>query len=433
MTNKVSYIIQLKDRFSRVGEKVERQFRNIEKAAKKSEDRLKQFQKRGEAIRNMAGKMAIAGGAMTAAITLPFASFVRNATQLAADAQEASAKFDQIFDQNTAKAREVAKDYADAFGVARSTATQMMADTGSILSGFGFVDEQTLKLSKNISVLGADLAAFNNLEGGAADAAMRLTKALSGETEGLKALGIVVRQDDKAFKDRVKATMVANKLTLQQARALVIYNEALKQSQDSIGATQREWDSYNSVVKRANERTKAVAEQYGTLLIPLMTELRAAQVKVLGVFADMSPESKKMALALAGVVAIGGPLLALFAGIAAAITVISAPALAITAAIFGISAAIAALIIKWDSIVAKFKAAPQALLNFFQGGDEGRGNVDRRGRAIPSAPVTPNGTVSGEILVSATGGAAVQSTSMSNQGTGLNVGMNMAGRRRGRR
>ena len=436
MSNKVSYIIQLKDKFGRVAEKFQRQFVQIEQAAKSANARLLAFQKTAG---RMGRKMAGTGAVMTAAVTAPFVVAANRLTTMAADAEEGQAKFNAVFDSISDKANQAASAYASSFGVAQSTARDMLSGTGDLLSGFGFDDQAALDISTRVAELGADLAAFQNLEGGAADASDRITKALLGETESAKALGIVIRQNTAEFRAQVKAAARANGISEQQAKSLVILAEVERQSANAIGATSREWLGYTSVSKRANQRTKEAAESFGRVLIPVMQKLREAQERVADWLFKLSPATKKWVVGLAALAAILGPLLVIVGGIAIAFSLVTLPILLISAAITGVIALVGLLVVKWDSFVNGIKSAATSVRDFFGvlGGDDNSDKFDRRGRrrSAPTAPVSGGGSLAGEIVVSATGGATVESTSLSTQGAGLDIGMNMGGRgtRRGRR
>src|SRR5690554_1029718 len=120
--------------------------------------------------------------------------FALDAKNLARDADEIRSKFDQVFISIKEGANEIADSFSKNFGLAGSTARDLLSQTGDLLIGFGFTEQQALDLSLQINELAQDLTSFTNFEGGAKDASLSLTKALLGETESAKKLGIVIRQ-----------------------------------------------------------------------------------------------------------------------------------------------------------------------------------------------------------------------------------------------
>ena len=220
----------------------------------------------------------LALGAVIAGTT----KFLKDSEQAASDAIEVYSKFDTVFESIADSANRVADDISESFGIAGSTARELLSATGDILVGFGFTEEAALSLAKETTELAADLASFTNFEGGAARASAALTKALVGEAESVKALGIVIRQDTKEYKDRL-ATIVKNqKVTLLQAKAIAALQIATEQSGKAIGDVSRTWDSAANVQKRLTEQTKALQEAVGAGLIPTVTAIR----KKLGEWAE---------------------------------------------------------------------------------------------------------------------------------------------------
>ena len=94
------------------------------------------------------------------------------------------------------KAEDTAKTFRQSFGLSRKAAKQLLGDTGDLLVGFGFTEDAALDLSKKVNELAVDLASFTNFSGGAEGASLALTKALLGERESIKSLGIAITEAD---------------------------------------------------------------------------------------------------------------------------------------------------------------------------------------------------------------------------------------------
>ena len=112
-----------------------------------------------------------------------------------------------------------AKSLADNYGLADSTAKKLLSTTGDLLTGFGFSQSAALDLSEQVNSLAADLASFTNFEGGAEGAGMALTKAMLGETESAKSLGIVINQNNERYKELIRYYVDVEGKTEQQAKA----------------------------------------------------------------------------------------------------------------------------------------------------------------------------------------------------------------------
>lgn len=157
----------------------------------------------------------------------------------ASDAAETRGKFEVVFRAVRSESAAAAKDLQENFGLSRKSAQQLLSDTGDLLSGFGFTGAAALDLSTKVNKLAVDLASFTNFSGGAKGASEALTKALLGERESVKALGIAILEKDVIAK---VAEMTARGVTFEterQAKAYATLELALTQSANAEGDFER--------------------------------------------------------------------------------------------------------------------------------------------------------------------------------------------------
>lgn len=442
MANKVTYLIQLKDKFSAVGSKFSRQFRDVEQSADRANQKLKEFEARNERLRALSGKMARAGAVMSAAITAPVVMMGRSMIKAASDAEETQNKFNEVFKGINAEANTAAKSLASGYQLAGSTSQELLSNTGDLLVGMGLTRKQALGLSQDVVRLSADVASFKNVQGGTARAANALTKALLGEREMLKETFkvAILEEDVKARAAIIKRK--DRKLTEQQAKIMATLALVTERNTDAIGDLARTSDAYANVSRANAEATKELSENFGTLLLPFATKLQGVLAKVVGGLNNLSPAMKNTILIVGGLLAIGGPLLLLLSGIAIAFTVISTPVLLVSAAILGVIAAVTALALYWDDITstmtaqwAKFKDSLgiSLIANSLKALSNPAGFITEKlgFGGSPDTPTTPvngaNNTLNGQITVSAEKGSKVERTKLEGRGPMMNVGMNMAG------
>lgn len=334
----------------------------------KTEGITKNMKKMAQGIRNT-------GAIMTAAATVPIALLGKAMVDAASDAQESGAKFRVVFKDVGKQAETTADKLAHDFDIADSTARELLGSTGDLATGFGFTAEQALSLADRTNRLAGDLAAFQNIEGGAAEAGFKLTKGILGETENLKTLGIVVQQGSKAFKKRVKELMALKGLTEQQAKTETILEQAYTQSKNAIGAYARESKEYASQARALTENTKSLRESFGKILLPILNKLTTGLNRLVKALTRMPRWVKIIILAIGAFIAIIGPVLLIFGqlGLAvmgimplmtgfAAVTGITAGALLIIAAkILLVAAAIGLLFLIGEDIWVWFKGGSSAL------------------------------------------------------------------------
>ena len=143
------------------------------------------------------------GKKLSFGVTLPVVGIGAAFIKAASDAEETSSKFATVFQDVRKESELVAKDLSRNFGLSNDASKELLSATGDLLTGFKFSGEQALDLSEKVNKLAIDLASFTNLTGGAEQASKALTKALLGERESIKTLGIAILEED--VKAKVKA------------------------------------------------------------------------------------------------------------------------------------------------------------------------------------------------------------------------------------
>ena len=314
-------------------------------------------------------KMALVGTAAFAAIGVG----VWKSTQSAVAAEEIFNKFNTVFDDIGDSAEKVAKDLRDNWGLAESTAKELLSSTGDLLSGFGFTGEAALGLSEKTQKLAIDLASFTNLEGGATRASGILTKAMLGEKDSLVALGIKILDSD------VKARLLADgkdKLTglaLRQAKAEITLQLAMEQSGKAIGDYERTSESAANRQRLLAERTKELSETAGAVFIPILQMVIDKIIPVIEKIRDWIAENPKLAknitiaaLAISGLLAVVGLLGMALPAIITGFTLLFSPVALIIIIITGLIAIGVLLYKNWDTIVKHAKMIWEAITIIFK-------------------------------------------------------------------
>jgi len=254
-------------------QKLEKEIKDTGNASKKTQKQM--FTMEG-ALKALGAGAVIAGAALTRA----FIDFSRESAQAASDAEEIEGKFNVVFGNISDDANAAASTIADEFDLAASTVNKLLGDTGDILTGLGFDQKTALDLSEQVGTLALDLASFTNFAGGAEGASAALTKALLGEAESVKALGIVIRQDTVEYKELVSSIMEVNGVGLVQAKALAALQIATEQSKNAIGDYQRTIESTANVTRRLEETQKSLKEAFGVALNEGLTPFRSVLAEI---------------------------------------------------------------------------------------------------------------------------------------------------------
>jgi len=273
----------------------------------------KQFQsalrKSTKSMQRFGNKMQNFGDMMTRNVTLPVIGLGAAAVKLASDFEETQSKFNTVFRDIREQANLTAKNLADDFGLSSRASMQLLSDTGDLLTGFGFTQQEALLLSNQVNELAVDLASFTNFAGGAEGASLALTKALLGERESIKQLGIAITEADlKRFAE--DQGLVFKELD-RVAKANLTYQLALQQSQNAVGDFARTSESFANQLRQLKGELEDVAIELGVELLPIAKSLVSGLRDLTKFTSQFTDEQKRGALQLAGYAAALGPIVSI--------------------------------------------------------------------------------------------------------------------------
>ncbi len=222
-------------------------------------------------------------------------SFAGSAVKEFSRLEEANNKFVNVFRDIPSAADEVSSSLAKMFDLSEQSVKEMLSGTGDLLTGFGFTQKGALDLAKAASTLGVDLASYQNYAGGAKGATEAITKAMLGETESMKALGVVIKKDSDEYKSLVSAFQGGGlsesdfakvfgaeggaeykaaieqfrnikNLTEQQASATAVLAIAHRQSINAIGDYNRPGETFAQTQMKMAQNTEKAMASIGTFL-----------------------------------------------------------------------------------------------------------------------------------------------------------------------
>ena len=120
------------------------------------------------------------------------ADFATESIKYASDLEESLSKVGVVFKQNAGEIEDWSKDSVQALGLPQAEALEAVGTFGNLFTSMGVGIDTATDLSQSTVQLASDLASFNNIDLSQAQNALR--SGLSGETEPLKRLGIVINQ-----------------------------------------------------------------------------------------------------------------------------------------------------------------------------------------------------------------------------------------------
>lgn len=269
----------------------------IEGGAKKATASLKGV---GEMMSNV-GKMA------TVALTTPIVGALTAAVKGASDLTETVGKAEVVFDRMSDKVLRWSEDSVRAMGLAQGSALEYASTYGDMATGMGLSIEKSAEMSMRLTQLAADMASFKNIRTDVA--AQKLNAVFTGETEGLKSMGIVMTQANlQAFALSQGITTQVSKLT-QAEQVMLRYQYVMNATKNAQGDFVRTGDSLANQSRKLTETLKQAGESFGALLTPAVTAVVERLQGIVQGIAQLDEGAKRMILSAAMAVAAVGPVL----------------------------------------------------------------------------------------------------------------------------
>ena len=289
-------------------------------------------------------RMTQIGSTLSTRLTLPIVGFGALAVKSASDAEETFSKFATVFRDVEHNADVAFKSLRDNYGLSSKASKQLLSDTGDLLTGFGFSQQSALELSTEVNKLAVDLASFTNFSGGAEGASQALTKALLGERESIKSLGIAIMEEDVQKRVAINTAKGLTFETDRQAKAFATLQLAQEQSKNAIGDYARTQDSFANQFRLLQARLGDLAVEFGQVMLPALNDFVGMITRVTDKISGMDENTKRLTVGIAILVAGIGPLLVLVGGLTKAFTALNIvllanPYIAIATAVLAIGTA----------------------------------------------------------------------------------------------
>ena len=195
--------------------------------------------------------------------------FGKEALNAASDLQEVQNVVDVTFPQMSAQVNQFAKDAAKSAGLSETMAKEYSGTFGTMAKAMGFTESEAYELSTALTQFTGDLASFRNLSQD--EAFNKLQAIFTGETESLKALGVVMTQTNlDAFALANGFGKTTDEMTEQEKVALR-YQYVMDQLSAAQGDYARTSDSWANQTKNFQLQMENLKTTIGSGLIELLT------------------------------------------------------------------------------------------------------------------------------------------------------------------
>ena len=186
-----------------------------------------------------------------------------------------SRRFESVFGDSASTVEAWAEQNAISIGVTINEYKKLAAASGDLLVPIGFQRDQAAALSKEMLDLAAALAIAEGGTKSTAEVSEILNKALVGEREQLKTLGVVIQEADVKLRLAEKGQAKFTGQALKQAKALATLEIITENSADAITQFDTSQDSTALTTARITAKIKNKADTLAKKLLPV---LRLAQI-----------------------------------------------------------------------------------------------------------------------------------------------------------
>ena len=369
----------------------------LDKALTKAQKGLDEF---GSKARSIGLKMSLG-------ITAPIVAAGGAAIKLASDFDESLNKVDVAFKNTSGEVKAFAKTTLKNFGIAEGTALDMAALFGDMGTSMGLSTGEAAKMSTALVGLSGDLSSFKNMN--IEEVTTALNGVFTGETESLKRLGVVMTEANLqqfALSQGIKGNI---KDLTQAEKTMLRYEYVMATTSNAHGDFARTGGGAANQTRQFQQGLQQLGVQFGQVMLPLFTKIVNKLNDLVEKFSQLSPETKKTILIVAGLAAAIGPLLIVVGSMASGISaligaftivipVLGSTATALTGyatamtsaqiATAGLVAAVGAglaIIIKLGEKIAPTVSAIETLKNAFLSIGGGAGFVIRQGKSEAAA------------------------------------------------
>lgn len=213
----------------------------------------------------------VIGAAFAGAVLSRIVAFGREMFTVGSAVEETASKFSTVFGPAASGLDADLRRVANAMGLTQREARDLTATNGAVLQGMEFGQEASADYSLRLLKLSADLASFNNVQGGAEEVSQALTSALTGEREGLKRLGIVISEEEVKQKQAALAAEGHADALGTQGKAAATLELITEKAGVAVGDLARTQDG---AANQARAHAAAIREQretFARLLLPALS------------------------------------------------------------------------------------------------------------------------------------------------------------------
>lgn len=255
----------------------------------------------------MSTNMSNVGKCLTTFVTLPLIGVGAAASRMAMDAVESENLFEVSMGNMAGAAREWSEEMSKSLGMNSYELRNNVGMLYNMFSSMKLGEKGAYDMATGLTQLAYDMASFYNLS--ADEAFEKLRAGITGESEPLKRLGILIDENTiKTYAYTHGITKQGDKLT-EQEKVFARYGAILEQTKNAQGDLARTMDSPSNKLRILKSRATELGIKFGELLLPVLEKGIDILKRITDWLYGMDESTRKVIVGLAAFAAVTGPVL----------------------------------------------------------------------------------------------------------------------------
>ncbi len=207
-------------------------------------------------------------GVATGIVALGIGKMIKDSVVKSMDAIESENLFSVSLGSMAGDVTEWSKTMSNALGLNEYEMRKSVGTIFNMTTSMGLAEDSALKMSKGMTLLSQNMASFYNISD--EDAMTKLSSGITGETEPLKRLGILVNDNTiKQYAYQHGIAQTGAELTEQQ-KVMARYIAIMEQTKNAQGDLARTIDSPTNQLRMLKSQVEKISIAIGNLFIPIL-------------------------------------------------------------------------------------------------------------------------------------------------------------------
>ena len=273
----------------------EKIFKDVGETSSQQAQRIKNdWKETGEALTSL-------GKTLSLSISAPLTAAGVASVKLASDLTETLGKTEVVFGDLSDTVIAWSETSVESMGLAQETALNMASTYGDLGTAMGLSVDEAANMSMSLVQLGADMASFKNISIERANVALQAI--YTGETESLKAMGIVMTEANLEQFAMAQGCEKTYKSMSQTEKVMLRYKYVMSMTTNAQGDFVRTGDSLANQSRKLGENIKQLGASFGKTLEPSITSAISTINGLVSWISGLDDEVKRVIITVGEIVA----------------------------------------------------------------------------------------------------------------------------------